>query len=89
MNGPILPFKQAARSLHRAVFDIKVHFERLRTPRQSPAKSTRGGPECPIDTWMIPYFGASVRRSEGLLDPVRPEDSLESRNLLLELRGGG
>jgi hypothetical protein len=48
-----LLFKQAAGSAHRAVIDIRVHFERGWIPayvlvnyRESPAKSTRGYPEC-------------------------------------------
>ena len=56
-NVPSLLFKQVAGSAHRAVVDIKVHFERLQAVRnepvatrvnnrQSPAKSTRGDPEC-------------------------------------------
>jgi hypothetical protein len=31
MNGPIHPFKQADGSARRAVFDIKVHSDGLRT----------------------------------------------------------
>ena len=31
MNDPVLPFKQAVGSAHRAAFDIKVHSDKLRT----------------------------------------------------------